>query len=591
VLVIAVAVPGRGSAQVAANPNYYIKGSDTLFDIMTASINAAKAKGVLPTASPTLIYDGTGSGNAENEMKSTAGTVVGRLGVQSIGPMSRNFRPATATQFPSWAPTVQNIVALDAAVVITKNAATRCKNMTLPLLPADSTKALQNTAGLPITFGNTGSGYDQMLEVILSGPDGSGSVAACSDPRRVQAIADFAACNGLGALSHFYRRDDNSGTTDTFKDKIMRNGAGGRFCNGAAIGVLGGNKASPNLNNQDNDPIRKPCDVSSASRNQVTCTDSVTGALCNSAAATCTQGFITALSENDVGFSDITLTIGNRIASDPTGATVGFAGREAVNAIPGAAGAFVNTNPPSDTLTRQDLYLLARRLFLQRGPSNPLLDAGVDFNATNTAPPPTTGPAAGCVGAACGNQRVNNNAVLASGLTCPDGSANLCAGGGTTQRGLEDTLFNYMTDPGGIASPDGAPGRCNTDPIVKQFGFIPCLADCLATPTGSANLCSKSPYAYPASPPSACFPAGTQSAAGVSTWNGGPLFGSIVSAAAATCCSTGTAVAAGGTCLAANAGRGLNFACSTAGVAAECGLNGGVQMTCTDLGGGTLVCQ
>jgi hypothetical protein len=53
VLVIAGAVPGRGSAQVAANPNYFIKGSDTLFDIMTASINAAKAPRPAPRSSTT----------------------------------------------------------------------------------------------------------------------------------------------------------------------------------------------------------------------------------------------------------------------------------------------------------------------------------------------------------------------------------------------------------------------------------------------------------------------------------------------------------------------------------------------------------
>jgi hypothetical protein len=141
--------------------------------------------------------------------------------------------------------------------------------------------------------------------------------------------------------------------------------------------------------------------------------------------------------------------------------------------------------------------------------------------------------------------------------------------------------------PAATASPDGAPGRCNTDPIVKQYGFITCLDDCLATPTGSANLCSKSPYAYPASPPSACFPAGTQTAAGVSTWNGAPLFGALVSAAASTCCSTGAAVAAGGTCPAANADRAVNFACSTANVQAECAAG----LVCTDIAGGTLVCQ
>ena len=235
--------------------------------------------------------------------------------------------------------------------------------------------------------------------------------------------------------------------------------------------------------------------------------------------------------------------------------------------------------------------MLARRLFLQRGPANPLLDAGVDFNSTNTSPPPAAGPPAGCTGAACGNQRVNNNAVLTAGLTCPDGSANFCAGGGPTQRALEDTLFNYMTDPGGSASPDGAPGRCNTDPIVKQFGFIPCLDLCVDTPTGSANLCSKSPYANPASPPSACFPAGFQTAAGVVSWSASaaaaPLWAAVASGASGICCSNGAAPGTGGTCPAANAGRGLNFACSTPGVQAECATG----TLCTDLGSGVVVCQ
>jgi hypothetical protein len=590
VLIVATAIPGMVRAQVAANPNYFLKGSDTLFDIMTASINAAKTKGVITTVSPTLIYDGTGSGNAENEMKSTSGTAAGRLGVQSIGPMSRNFRPATVTQFPSWQPGLQNVVALDAAVILTFNSTTKCKNLSLPLLSTDGTKAAQNTSTLPITFGQTGSGYDQVLEVILSGIDGSGSVAACSDPRRVQAIADFTACQNVGIINHFYRRDDNSGTTDTFKDKIMRGGAGGRFCNGAAVGSLGGNKAHPNLNNQDLDPIRRPCDVSSATRAQVSCTDISTGLPCNSSAASCTQGFITALSENDGTISDITVTIGARVAADSTGATVGFAGREAAAVNNNASFAFINTNPPTNALVRGDNYMLARRLFLQRGPANPLLDAGVDFNSTNTAPPPAAGPPAGCVGAACGNQRVNDNAVLTAGLTCPDGSANFCAGGGTTQRALEDTLFNYMTDPGGSASPDGAPGRCNTDPIVKQFGFIPCLDLCVDTPTGSANLCSKSPYANPASPPSACFPAGFQTATGVVSWSASataaPLWAAVTSGATGTCCSNGAAAAAGA-CPAANAGRGLNFACSTPGVQAECATG----TLCTDLGSGVVVCQ
>src|SRR5262249_28452725 len=155
------------------------------------------------------------------------------------------------------------------------------------------------------------------------GVDGSGSAAACSSPKRVQAISDFSAAFGVPIVRHFYRRDDNSGTTDTFKDKINV----GRFCNGAAVGVLGTNKTHPNLNNQDLDPIRRPCDVSNPGvREQVACTDLSTGLSCNTNAPSCTQGLVTALSENDTSISDITVTIATRAGSDATGLTVGYAG-------------------------------------------------------------------------------------------------------------------------------------------------------------------------------------------------------------------------------------------------------------------------
>lgn len=607
IIVVLMAASGKASAQATAP--FYLKGSDTLFDIATQSINKKVSKdqactaagtcpagmGILPPN--TLVYDGTGSGNGEGEMKSAVGGGA-KLGIQSIAPMSRNFRPAVVTQFPSWAPTVQNVLGLDAAVIVEKSVANRCKNLSLSQTvdAAGSPKANPNNTALKFHcsvttatlclsnadcpsgetcgFGTTGAGYDQVLQVMLSGVDGSGSTAACADPRRVQAVADFAACNGIPAINHFYRRDDNSGTTDTFKDKINV----GRFCNGAGIGVLGTNKAHPNLNNQDLDPIRRPCDVSTASRLQVACTDLTTGLACNSTAATCTQGLVTALSENDPAFTDITLTIANRAANDPTGATAGYAGRASVElASSGTAPALINTNPPSNALVRLDAYMLSRRLWLQRGPSNPLLDASVDFNSTSTPPPPSSGPPAGCTGSACGNQRVNDNAGPSATLTCPDGSTTACTGGSTTQRNFEDVLFNYMTDPGGSASPDGAPGRCNTDPLMVQYGFLTCLDDCLATPSGVSNLCSKTPYLNLAAPPSACVPTSGQ-------WQYQAV---ACTSATQICCSTGLACGTGLSCPAANSGRIQNSACSQAGVQAECATG----LTCTDIGGGTLVCQ
>jgi ABC-type phosphate transport system substrate-binding protein len=592
---------GQASAQVASNcPNYSdtsngaycINGSDTLFDIVTQSIKnkvasdkAAVTAGtaVAPTilqgtsgaalSRSALFYNGGGSGNAENSMKAGApgagGTIGGGgLGTQSIGAMSRNFRPATVTQFPSWQPTVQNVVGLDAAVIVVKNTANRYKNFALPLLATDGTKANPNTSTLSITFGTPGSGYDQILEVILSGIDGSGSVAACSDPRRLQAVADFSAANGVGLIAHFYRRDDNSGTTDTFKDKI----AVGRFCNGAGAGVLGTNITNANLNNQDFDPIRRPCDGPIAGvRNAVSCTDLTTGSACTDSVANpnCTQGLVTALSDNDPGRSDITTSIAGRVGNDSSGQTVGYAGREAARQAGNPTAApFINTLPPSDTLVRQDLYMLARRLFVQRAPSNSSLDAAV--SAGTTARSNATGV---CASPPCLEKASDLN-TTSNTLKCPQLTSNTCAGGGTTQQSFEDALFNYMTDSGGTGSQDGAPGRCNVDPVVKQFGFLTCLDDCTLIPSGSGNLCSKSPYPNPAAPPSACFPATQFGATGNWTY------------CAVTCCSNLSSAAGGAACPAAT-GRAANFACSTAGVQSECGAG----LTCTDLGAGLLACQ
>jgi hypothetical protein len=605
---------GQAGAQVANNcPNYLtgdstngaycINGSDTLFDVMTQSIknkvgkDQAAVAGGAPAApiilqgttgaaaqKSALYYNGGGSGNAENAMKAGApaggGALTGGgLGVQSIGGMSRNFRPATVVQFPDWQPQVQNVLGLDAAVIVTKNTGTRFKNFALPLLPTDNTKANPNTPTLPINFGVQGSGYDQMLEVILSGIDGSGSTAACADPRRVQAIADFSALNGGNIIRHFYRRDENSGTTDTFKDKI----AVGRFCNGNAVGVLGTISATnANLNNQDLDPIRRPCDGPTASRKEVSCTDLTTGLHCNDsvANANCSQGLVTALSENDPGFSDITTSIANRVGSDATGAVVGYAGREAIRqASASTAGPFINTIPPTDQLVRGDNYMLSRRLFLQRGPAIPALDATVSpggssvrSNSTGACP----------AGQTCTERIASTNTSSNTTIKCPTNGTNNCVGGGTTQTDYEDALFNYMTDPGGGGSQDGAPGRCNTDPVMKQYGFLTCLDDCTLTPSGGANLCSKTPFANPAAAPAACIPsAALTTSPTVTYWTYG-----AVAATTGVCCSTGLAPA-GGSCPAANSGRVSGAACSAAGLQAECASG----LSCTDLGGGLNACQ
>jgi hypothetical protein len=584
---------------------YHLKGSDTLFDIMTTAINNARAAGI--AGSKNLFYEGTGSGNAETQMKANNGTgapvCTGAgcptlpLGVQSIGPMSRNFRPgsidslaagfatadgSTATRqgHPSWAPTCQNVLGLDAAVFITRGsgAGSSLKNVNFPTavdnaITADpTTRAVTNNTALPTAFNdasafnNTGAtvNYSNLLMVVLGGVDGSGTIAACSDPRRVQAIQDLAAAMGVPTIDHLYRRDDNSGTTDTWKDRVITLPSsadprypilGGRFCNGQSIGGING--AAPqtgicsitrtittctkdadcgagqvcqfNLNNQDLDPIRRPCVAADATHAPTTCTNMLTGQLCQAGDANCTQGFVVALSDADPGSDSITNSIAARIKNDTAGQTVGYAGKEAVLPGKGTKGLTINTTGFTDANVRKGAYLLSRRLFLQNS-----LVAG---QALADQPSDTAGP-----------------------------SINL-TGKGTTQLQSEQNLFLYMTDPnGGLTA--GSPGRVQTDPIVKGFNFITCSTDPTIDPCNLPNnLCAKSPAAPVAGAASAFIPNGSFGASGAGgtksidsqgrVWNG-------AAATQATC--SGTSLCASGTCSAGvcplAVGRPTNAACS-----------------------------
>jgi hypothetical protein len=525
---------GRAAAQTAPPP-WNLSGSDTLELIMKDSISLAErtpngAGGTFLTPGQ-LVYVGGGSGTAETAMSNN---------VQSIGAMSRNLGSAVLTAHPTWAAGVPNVIALDAAVIVTRNSAGRIKNISTPDAPntAQNTRVAVPNVASAYTEGVPGSGYTQLLQVILSGVDGSGSVAACADPRRVQAVTDFAALNNVVTIEHFYRRDDNSGTTNVFQDKLNV----GRFCNGRARGVLGTvSTTNPNLNNQDLDPIRRPC-RSPGTRPATTCTNVSTGAFCAAAdnAATpgceatntcpCTQGLVVALSggDNATTLVDVTTTIADRVAADSAGQTFGYAGREAARQ-PGAPtnAPFINTTSYGDGVVRLDGYLLSRRLYLQRG------------------------------------------ADITSGGT---------GGGGAPRVAAEAALFNFMTDPDGTSNPDGSQGRCNIEAIVKQHGFITCTSSCGTNPTGN-NLCAKAPFPAALSTLANCLP---NSATGGPAWN----FGAVTNTGTTNqvCCSDGSTVVPGGTCPAANAGRARLASCDSNGQCAS-GL-------CIDvLGNGSLQCN
>src|SRR5262249_35623092 len=139
---------------------------------------------------------------------------------------------------------------------------------------------------------------------------GSGSRDAGSHKSRLDAISALANCMNSAnlQLSHVYRPDDNSGTTE-----FLRSALGiSDFCNND-----GGQKHSRgplNTSNGDSDPIRAQC-VS----------------LPGSAATPCrsdgTLGLVVAISENDPGFSSIDATIARRIGGDNQRTSVGYTSR------------------------------------------------------------------------------------------------------------------------------------------------------------------------------------------------------------------------------------------------------------------------
>jgi len=461
-----------GAAQAT---EFGFKGSDTLFDVLTDAVTNYKAELGLTCAagSDCVKYLGTGSGNGE---KSMALHTAANTPFQRIAGMSRNMTAAAQTTCNGRVgaglcnPELKNVLGLDAAVVAFGSGSfTTCPNVQVGSQP-DGT-ALPNN----------------LMALILGGKGGTGDWVACSAPERVQAIQSLLDCSaGLGAFSHFYRRDDSSGTSDSVREKLQIS----RFCNGSHKPAAG--QLSANLVGPDNDPIRTACPAPSASRKPVRCTvtdptntasylkdcsskrcsaaatvagvsyaagflactaDSECAALgagtCTAGLASsepgCTAGFVVSLSEPDnTQVTDITMAIAQRILDDAS--AVGYAGREAIRKAPisgqPAKGARVNTNQASDSNVRQDKYLMARRLFLHDTCNQ---NAGVAITTD------TTGDAA--------------------------------------RDAAECQFFKWATDE--LPEVSGKSGRENIDPIMAKFGFLPCQDD-FGQPTGDGNLCSKS---------------------------------------------------------------------------------------------------
>lgn len=397
-----VGFPGyMDSAQAAACNSTYggcfrFDGSDTLTEVMQLAIDQSGA---------CLTYINIGSGQGEKNIADLSGFTVH----QGIAAMSRNFKP---TVLPSYTVTDANAISLDAAVLAVANIGGRCLNVNAPLQdPADPGFA-QVTTDLSIILSGYPSGG--------VGTKSKATTAECAHPERLAALARLTACQGVARIDHIYRRDDKSGTQDTIREHLQFD----RWCNGKSGGD--NNRPGSNLKNEDLDPIRRPCIGADATKMATTCTYYPLKTKCNAGDPAlndptygelkCTQGLIVALSENDPGIKDITISMGSRIAQDLNGYTVGMAGL-AVVMLDGAptAGTNINTVTFESSNIRAGQYMFSRRLFVQRD-ANPTPQNGSESVAD--------------------------------------------------RRTEEDKLFTFITN------------RCNAEPINLTAGFLPPLAVC-----------------------------------------------------------------------------------------------------------------
>jgi phosphate transport system substrate-binding protein len=162
-----------------------LKGSDTLFAPLTDAIHQLGLDAELH-------YAGGGSGQGEAALLA---------GAQGLAPMSKPISAqALQTAASDQLTITENVVGLDGVAVFVKS----------------SEPALQISLSV--------------LRSIFGGEDGSGSAAACAAATRVLDWSAVPGSGKTGAIQAF-RRNDDSGTTDTFKHLVGLKG----FCADVAV--------------------------------------------------------------------------------------------------------------------------------------------------------------------------------------------------------------------------------------------------------------------------------------------------------------------------------------------------------------------
>ena len=211
---------GAGATQVQAQQ---LNGSDTLFEI-TRDLLATGSCGT------GLTYVGGGTGTGEtaivNNFKGVAGAA------QEVAPMSRFLSANACAVSPATAQAA--VFALDGLSIV-RSALSQVSCNSVAFNAAEGN-------GFPVTD------WRSVLQLLYGGTGGTGTAAACSSAARAALVSSWGnlfegTCAGESCttLRHAFRRDDSSGTTDTFKSLVGVS----NFCNGSSF--------------QDNDPLRTPC--------------------------------------------------------------------------------------------------------------------------------------------------------------------------------------------------------------------------------------------------------------------------------------------------------------------------------------------
>jgi hypothetical protein len=410
-----IAVMAMGSGAAWAQTTWNIEGSDTLNSVIKDAITLSGAR---------LKYGNPGSGQAEHDMLNDSSAHY----VEGIGPMSRNFTYSVlqAHTSPNWEPTSPDqVLCLDAAVLTVKNKNPHLQNITVTPPPGPS--AISDLAiilgGYPkgcwgsapaacnITYG--ASQNPPVSNVNMS----AGTTQECAHPERLAALQRLTSSATLSRIDHIFRRDDKSGTQDTWREWMQFT----NWCNGKSEGNT--NAVGSNMKNEDLDPIRRQCEGGNwtlhdpnspydpntnpyvSGTKQVTkCSYYPLAKTCNAndpdigpgtaggdyfapdpsdqtktvknayGVIRCSQGLVVAISESDDYTSslippnpaalDITQSIGQRVAGQVSGFDMGLAGL--ASNVAGTFAVKINTNAASFANIHTQTYLLSRRLFLQR---------------------------------------------------------------------------------------------------------------------------------------------------------------------------------------------------------------------------------